>query len=316
MRNPGASPKSRIPAGTNGALAAAFVALGVLQGWVLPAVLLPRGLQWAWLLVPGVALANPAWALLHESFHGTLHPHPRVDQAMGRVLAVLYGAPFNGLRFGHLSHHRYNRSVLDRTEVYDPARQSRWRFALGYYLHLLGGLYWSEVAMSMIVLLPRRCAVRLVNWRLAGDDPTVAAVRKGALTGPLGSHLTPMRVDAVAILLFHGISFWLYGAHGWLLLAALSGRGLLVSISDNAYHYGTPVTERGYAKNLRLGAAGSAFLLHFNFHQVHHRYPYLPWQMLPRMEPAGAAFAEPYWTALLRQFQGPIPLARLQEPAR
>ena len=134
----GASPKSLISVRTNGALALLVAAVGLLQGWVLPAFLLPLSGYWAWVLLPAVALTNPAWAVLHETFHGTLHPHPRFNRAIGRVLAVSHGAPYHGLQFGHLTHHRHNRSILDRTEVYDPARQSRWVFAAGYYLALLG----------------------------------------------------------------------------------------------------------------------------------------------------------------------------------
>lgn len=309
MSGPPASLKSLIPVRLNWALAALFGGACVFQGWVLPILLLPHGRHWGWLLAPLVLLANPLWALVHETFHGSFHPHPRVNQAAGRILSVLHGSVFHGLRFAHLTHHRCNRSVVDRTEVYDPARQSRLSFALGYYATILGGLYLSELAMGVLLLLPRCLLDRLLARRLGADDPVRAAVHRQA-RALLDRHLAAMRVDGVLMLLFHGAGFWLYGRQAWMLALALLGRGLLVSLNDNAYHYGTPLALTGYGKNLRLGALGSALLLHFNYHHVHHRRPYLPWRVLPGAAD-GMAFDEPYGRAILRQFKGPIPVQRL-----
>jgi hypothetical protein len=302
--------KLLIPVRLNWALAMLFAGACVFQGWVLPILLLPRNPQWAWLLAPLALLANPIWALVHETFHGSFHPDPRINQAVGRVLSVLHGGVFHGLRFAHLLHHRYNRSVVDRTEVYDPAQQSRARFALGYYTTILGGLYASEVAMSALVLLPRRLLHRLAERRLAAGDPVTVAVYEQMRTVLLGRCLPTMRFDGAMVLSFHGASFWLYGQQAWMLAAALLGRGLLISLNDNAYHYGTPLALTGYGKNLRLGTLGSAWLLHFNYHHAHHRQPHLPWRALPRA--AGSmAFDESYWSAILRQLKGPIPVHRL-----
>ena len=39
----------------------------------------------------------------------------------GRLMAVLLGSSFHVLRFGHLTHHQYNRNPIDRPDIYDPA---------------------------------------------------------------------------------------------------------------------------------------------------------------------------------------------------
>jgi fatty acid desaturase len=173
-------------------------------------------------------------------------------------------------------------------------------------------LYGSEVAAGLAMLLPKPLIERLLRWKLAGDDPAAAAVRERALGALLGPSLAALRVDAAAILAFHGSSFWLYGAQAWLLLLALSGRALLVSVTDNSFHYGSAVDGPAYAKNLRLGTVGPAFLLHFNLHHVHHRFPNLPWRALPRASGGPIVFAETYWRAIGRQFRGPIPVTRLR----
>ena len=47
------------------------------------------------------------------------------------LLAILHGSSFRLLRFGHLTHHSYNRFLRDRPDSFDPARRTRARALSG-----------------------------------------------------------------------------------------------------------------------------------------------------------------------------------------
>lgn len=293
----------------NLALLALFVSGAAVQYAVLPLVLLPQGSGWAWLLLP-ITLATPSfWALAHEAMHGVFHPDRRINDAAGRLMGILYGASFRVLRFGHLMHHRFSRTSFDCSELYDPRRTSRTRAFAIHYARILFGLYAVEVLGNLIALLPRPWLRPVLGKLLGahGDDVSdVPRLAEHALAE--GGRLAEIRLDSLLVLLLLGGSFWLYG-DSWIVLAAsLAGRGLLVSLLDNAPHYGTPAGDRDFSYNLGLPGPLSALLLHFNLHRVHHRHPHLPWTALP------IAFAEsdgrhdgPWLVLVLRQLRGPLP---------
>jgi fatty acid desaturase len=301
---------------------ALVVGFGAMQLWLwvgLP-LLLPWAPALAWSLVVVVLATTSFWALLHEGIHAVLHPDRRVNDAVSRLLAITFPAPFAVLRFGHLKHHQFNRTAIDRSEVYDDAKTSRWRAALRYYPQLLIGLYAGEVASLLLVWLPRALLLRLAR-RLPTEPglPSLAQSIERQLLQP--QTLRAMRRDSAAALALIAFSLWLYGPRAWMLLLALLGRGLLISLTDNAYHYGTALHAPGddvrAARNLRLPRLASVLILHFNLHAVHHRNPALPWSALPAAaQPGEVAAAPPYFAALLVQLRGPIALSRFGDQNR
>src|SRR3954469_19983651 len=94
---------------------AAFVTL-LLQLVVLPLVLLPLDLRWAWLLAPIALSTVPLWSLIHEGIHGILLADRAWNDRLGRALAIGFGRPFTLLKAGHLLHHRYSRTQRERAE--------------------------------------------------------------------------------------------------------------------------------------------------------------------------------------------------------
>jgi fatty acid desaturase len=294
-------------AGTSGHLissllvAIALAGLG-LQLAVLPLWLLPADSGWGWLLVPMALLTTPFWSLIHEAIHGTLLRERIWNDRFGRILAIGYGAPFVLLKAVHLLHHRYSRTRRDRTEIYEPATSNWAAAAPGYYLLLLGGVYLAEVAPVLLVAAPRRLW-RYLARRLDSPD-TVAGM---LLEGLSRRHLREFRADGVAVILVYTAASIAYGRHVWMLAATLAARAVLISVADNAYHYGTRLDARLEAMNLRLPRLLETFVLAFNLHSVHHRNPGLPWYELR------AAFAADddqfhlgWFTAAARQFRGPI----------
>ncbi|MBF6300986.1 fatty acid desaturase [Nocardia amamiensis] len=283
-------------------LTGVMVVLNLLQLFAVPLLLLPRDPAWGWALLPLALLTTTFWAVIHEAVHGNLHPRRSRNDRYGRMLAVLYGAPFALLKAGHLLHHRYSRT-RDRGEVYDPARSSWAKAAPGYYLRLFGGLYLLEVAAVVLAALPAAAVRRLAH---AVDEPDTVA-------GPLLERVArtevfwQFRIDAAAIAVLHGAAFVAYGSHWWMLLAALAGRGVIVSLSDNAYHYGTDLDEPLEALNLELPARLEVLALSFNLHGMHHRRPGLRWyELRPAFDAEGGRCDSGWFRAVARQIRGPI----------
>ncbi len=294
--------------GLNAMLCGLSVAASLLLFVVMPVWLLPTNPWWGLLLVPIALTANTMWSLIHEAIHAHLFTARRWNDAAGRLLCVLYGAPFRALCVAHLLHHRYSRTRRDRTEVYDPARTSRFAAAAGFYVQLLGGMYFLEVLSSIACLLPRRA----IDWlapRLEHPDSTGGLVVR-AVREPRA--LREMRFDMLAILIVFGLGVWLYGANVWMFAAVIAVRAALVSIADNSYHYATRLEQPRLAMNADAPRWVAAMLLHFNLHGLHHRQPHLPWSALrAQFEREGGRTDIDLVTCFLRQLRGPIALGRL-----
>ncbi len=305
-RAPGTSGVSRAVRGdlVNVRLAVLALAIGAIQLFVIPLALLPRDTAWGWILVPLALTTTPFWSLIHESIHGSLlRDRPRNDR-IGRMLAVVYGSPFAMLKVGHLLHHRYSR-VRERSEIYDPATTSRWRAAPPFYLTLFGGLYLLEVIALLFAAMPERTIRALGRWADAPDSVDGLVLERVARPVVLGK----FRTDAAAIVVLHTAAFLAYGAHGWMLLTAIGARALIISLSDNAYHYGTDLESPRAAMNLRLPRTLERFALSFNLHDVHHRHPGLRWyELRTRFDAEGSHYHLGWFSAVARQLRGPIEL--------
>ncbi|GAA3456124.1 fatty acid desaturase [Dactylosporangium matsuzakiense] len=290
------------------AIALVVVALTtlLLQLVVLPLVLLPRDTRWAWLLAPIAVTTVPLWSLIHEGIHGILLRDRAWNDRLGRVLAVGYGGPFTLLKAGHLLHHRYSRTRRERTEVYDPARSTWLAAARGYYPRLLGGLYFLELLSVLLALLPRRGWAALVRRTDSLDSVTGLLFERVARR----DNLRRFRVEAIAIVVTYTGSSIAYGGHAWMLWSAVGARALIVSLADNAYHYGTRLERPLDAMNLALPRALELFVLAFNLHNVHHRHPGLRWHELRAAYVADRDRTHLGWfTAVARQLRGPVPLS-------
>ena len=279
------------------------VPLGILPRW-------PEAVAWAVILAALVVTPLHS-ALLHEAIHGRLFATASANRWGGRALAVAIGVSFEVIKFGHLTHHRFNRHELDRPDVLDDGAPA-WRRAAawpGYYMHLLGGVYLKEILGSLLFFLPVRILERLIDRTLRSREPATVAIRHAAHRALAHrDRLWRVRGDVAAATLLYGLSAWAYGSAWPMLLAFLLLRGAIVSLMDNAAHYGTPAVIGAPASDLRVPRWASWLMLHQNLHNLHHERPDLPWSVLP------AVFARPgerldgsYVTAVLRQFLGPRP---------
>jgi len=156
-----------VPGSLNVAYATLVGALALLVLFGVPFAMSADNDWGPWLVLAYVLAGVPNWALLHEAVHGHFHERRIVKMVAGRPLSVLLLAPFDGLRFGHLSHHALNARAGERPEFYDPRSRSGWRAAIAYCLRLLCGRYRLEVASGPLSLLPHRLL------RTPGTWPTV-----------------------------------------------------------------------------------------------------------------------------------------------
>jgi len=250
------------------------------------------------------------WALVHEAVHGHFHISRRVNEAAGRILAILFLAPFDGLRFGHLSHHALNARASERPEYYDPRHISVWRATTEFYVRLLFGVYLLEVLSGPLSLLPRRVLRPLVRWIFYDGAPDAAHMADRAervLLAP--ATLRRLWLDAALILLLLAGSFAAYGAAWPLLVIALLGRAFVVSLMDNAPHYLGELADPDQGYDLKLPQALAALVLNTNLHGTHHRHPNLPWTALPQaFRREGGNYAGSYLLTPWRQLRGPMPL--------
>lgn len=305
--------KPSLPWRLNLLLAGVFVALAGV-GYVAVPLLLPRDPAWALLLLVPLLATTANWALIHEGIHGLIHPRRGVNDAVARMLSVLFGGGFRLLRFGHLLHHVMNRTELDRSEVYRPEERPPVVAAGLYYFRLTIGLFLAELAGTLALLLPRKVLDRLLDvayppGRDTAHDRARALARRHLFTPEA---LRESRLDALALVAVLAGALALYGEAWPVLVAFLATRGVLVSLVDNSFHYGTPLNDVRYAYNLRLPPWLARGILNFNLHRVHHQHAGLPWTALP------GAFARDdrlydlgFFTAVGRQWAGPIPERRL-----
>jgi fatty acid desaturase len=308
-----AAADAAIPARTNLLVAGAIGAGNLIFLFGAPALLAAGYGSVAWLGVPFALAAVPHWALIHEAVHGHLHPRRGANDGAGRLLAVLFLAPFDALRFGHLSHHALNARATERPECYDPRARPWLGAAFVFYARLLGGVYLFEAASSLLSLLPRR-ALRPVVRKVFYDGETEAGqMADRAERVLLGSRtLRRIRVDSVGAIALLAGSAWAYGTAWPVLALALLGRAFLVSLMDNAPHYGGPLAEPDQGYDMRLPAGLDRLVLHTNLHGTHHRYPNLPWTALPAAFRAGGeGYAGSYFSIPWRQLKGPAPVEQL-----
>ena len=302
----------------NLALLAGMASLTICGLIVLPLWPLARDPRWGWLLVPVALLTNFFWALHHEAIHGAFHGDRQRNLRAGRLMAILLGSSFHVLRFGHLMHHRYNRNPIDRPDTYDPATTPRHRARATFLGNLVFGVYLAELAVPLACWLPRALIRRIVDRIYRGDDPALVAIRLAAHRLFLDPRrLRIIRTDAVLAWSLIALSAYAFGEHWPMLLAFLIARGVLISVLDNVYHFGTPIDRPDYARNLSLPGPLRLLLLNMNLHRVHHLRPALPWWALPaQFRASGDRYDAPLLRAAAAQFAGPVSMTALKSGAR
>ena len=289
-----------ISAHYNVGIASAIVGFHLVMLWIFPLWLLPMSIDWAIIIPLFIWVHNTHWGLIHEAVHRLFSPSPTKNEMAGRLLGILMGASFHVLRFGHLMHHQYNR--LWESEIY-KGEQITWKARLLYYGKLFGGLYITEVGITLLItLLPTVCIKWIIQKTLRQSFPPAADAAEQVLFRR--NKLQQVRIDGAASLFLYAVAGYCYGSSWPWFLAFLYSRALAISFFDNIYHYATAPDNSEVAMDLAMPRFASALLLHGNYHETHHLQPHIPWRLLPQHQ--RGAFKKNILQGARQQFYGPL----------
>ena len=141
-------------------------------------------LQVLLLALAAAVVGNSIYSIIHEAEHRMLHPNPRVNDAVGTVMALFFPAPYHLIRHGHLCHHRFNRSDHEAFDLYFEGDRPfvKW---LKFY-GIITGIYWITVVLANVAVL--LCPFLLKRKYFEFDQPIAEffILRLGPV---LGNHL-------------------------------------------------------------------------------------------------------------------------------
>jgi fatty acid desaturase len=289
------------PAISNAFLLALALAVSLLQFFGAPLLLPLNG--WSVLaLISLCAITTPLhWGLMHESIHGNLFSDDIANRRAGRVLGNFLCLSWDVMRFGHLLHHSNNRHEFDCPEAVPPGG-SRLSAAAPYYLKLLGGHALISAVSSIGLALPSLMVARLVPKA----EPMRTAALRAFTNAP---RLARIRGDlfVTVVLVIIAVFCW----HSWwpVLAATIAARFMVLSLLDNAPHYGTARDSGTYARNTLVPGWAHWLLMGHNFHGIHHGATGLNWlELRAAFARTGARYEGRWTTMVLRQFRGPVVL--------
>jgi fatty acid desaturase len=283
----------------NAALLGLTMAVALLQFFLAP-LILPMGAWTALALICLCAVATPLhWGLMHESIHGNLFHDPALNRRAGRVLGNFLLLSWDVMRFGHLLHHSNNRHEFDRPEAVPPGG-TRLTAAGPYYLKLLGGHALISAVSSIGLALPAHVVTKLI--------PKAEPMRTAALRAFTNKQRQArIRVDLCVTIVLVTVAVFCWGAHWPIFAATIAARFFMLSLLDNAPHYGTAINSGTYARNTSLPRWAHWLVMGHNFHGIHHGATGLKWHELRATFASTGCGHEGSWTAMvLRQFRGPV----------
>lgn len=291
----------------NGALLGLVTTAVLVQLIAWPFLLRHWGASALWVALPLVVLTPMHWGLIHESIHGHLLPQRRLNEWFGRALSIAFVLPFDAVRFGHLMHHRFTREAFDRPDVHDGTTHPMLA-RVGYYAHLLGGLYLAELAVPLLTFLPSTWVCRLVAYKLRSDEPVGKDVQRLFVTfAGNKDRRVRMRRDWMLSVALYACAFYLYGTWWPVLAITMFLRGLWLSLADNLPHYDVMLDEQSRARNFRVSAIWRPVLMNHHLHRLHHQNPTLPWTALPELARVNDTVSDTdagYFVAAVRQLRG------------
>jgi fatty acid desaturase len=294
--------------GINAVLICIVIGGTLFQLFGLPFALRLWGIRAACLLLP-IALLQPLhWGLIHEAIHSHLLIDRRTEEFVARLLSVMHWLPYDATRYCHLVHHRFSRHAYDRADEYN-GRGSYALAWLRYRLWLCGGLYWAILFSPLVAFLPEyyraRVMANAVPIREAGDGK----IRRLFVSLAMNAAKRRRTCSEFGLtVVVYGASVWVYGEWWPMLLAAMSARGLWHSIADNLAHHDVALDEPERARDHTVPGWFGTLLLNQHLHLTHHRWPRVPWKILPKMIDSGETRRpESYFRAAFRQFEHRYP---------
>ena len=241
---------------------AAGIALSSADGWLLWA---------AGQALLGLMLVQ--WfVILHECGHDTLFQTRRYHRAAGRLAAFFSLIPYHAWTRVHGRHHKWTgwQDLDPTTSSLVPRPLGRleraivnacWRywiplFSIQYRIRN----YWHVA--RLLRMFPKEADRRAILADTLGLLAVYSAIV--AVAGPV----LVLRITAVAILFSLALEDLLLLSQHTHVPQKLSG--------GSAVRPFPAVEQEPFTRSLRLPAAVSAFILHFDAHELHHMYPFVP----------------------------------------
>lgn len=239
------------------------------------------------------------WSVIHEGIHNHLFYEIKHNNFWSRMLGVCFGSAFIPTKLGHLSHHKYSRTKVERFEIYKD--KSDISSKLYYYFVLFGGFYLGELLLPFIALLPINI-LKKIDLKMSTSESIGSIVFRKFVK--IKKNISSTRFDVVLICLYLALSVCLFQGHLSLLIAFYITRALIVSLLDYSYHYNTKLDDISYAKNLKLPRLLEIGYLNFNLHGVHHKFPEKKWYELKQN--FNGKYSDSLVSACLMQLRGPL----------
>jgi fatty acid desaturase len=259
----------------------ALVTAGSLLATAVGAALSTRG---SWMLWAGgqilLAAALVQWfVVLHECGHDTLFRSRRLNAAVGSIAGLLSMIPFSTWRRVHGRHHKWTgwQDLDPTTEPLTPRPRSAFERAVinvcwRLWIPIFSIVYRAQNFWNLKRVLPlfarrpdRSAIIRDSTALLVAYAALVATIGPGALTHVLGLALVISLIAEDLILLSQHTH-------------------LPQGVSDGNDVRPYPAIEQGpFTRSLRLPAWLSTAVLHFDAHELHHMYPFVPGYHLHRI---------------------------------
>jgi fatty acid desaturase len=259
----------------------AFVLLISLYQLLIAPLLIKINFYFALTLIPCFCFAHSTWIVVHEAIHNMLHPNPRINRCLGRIMAVVMGISYDLQRIDHLRHHIYSRTIKNCDEIYNPHTTSHLRARINYFFNHSVGIYWYDFFLTLILChLPKSLLYRAMSMM---QRKTINKDTDCVLNSLIKNNkLRFVKQDGIALLVLLMLSIFLYKSYLGLFFCTYIIRAQILAVLDSFAHYDTPLNDIIFAKNCYLPAWMAKYIfMNFNYHGVHHLFPTVPWYLLP-----------------------------------
>lgn len=224
-------------------------------------------------------VGNTIFSLMHEAVHGMFHPNQRVNEAAGNLAAAFFPTIFVVQRLSHLTHHKNNRSDVERFDYYQPGDNHVLKVAQWY--SILTGLYWLFIPVFVTVYA---FFGGVIPWRrIVATEGTVGrqTSAKAYFDSLQQIPMWQVRAGFLLTLAVQTVLFWGLGLSFWRWAACYAFFGLMWSSLQYADHAFTTLDRHEGAWNLGVSRFTRFAFLNYHFHLCHHRDPTIQWRKLP-----------------------------------
>jgi len=230
---------------------------------------------------------NTIFSFMHEAVHGMFHSNQMINETAGNIAAAFFPTVFVVQRLSHLTHHKNNRSDLERFDYYEPGDNHVLKVAQWY--SILTGLYWLFIPVVVTVYA---LFGGLIPWRRIVATEGVVGRQTSATAYFDGLQQIPMsrvRLGWLLTIVVQLALFWSLDLTFWRWAACYACFGLMWSSLQYADHAFSPLDEREGAWNLAVSPFTRMAFLNYHFHLCHHRDPTVRWRSLPDQVRGGDA---------------------------